>query len=90
MIQATGSGNENYKVIVMTLLAQEWRTGNENEQPFGSGKYNTENDKMQNAKAQLTEAKDIVDRLKQTNSVPGKPLARGIQDAEKKNLHRQD
>ena len=46
MIQATGSGNENYKVIVMTLLAQEWRTGNENEQPFGSGKYNTDNDKM--------------------------------------------
>ena len=58
MIQATGSGNENYKVIVMTLLAQEWRKGNENEQPFGSGKYNTENDKMQNAKAQLAQAKE--------------------------------
>ena len=46
MIQPTGSGNENYKVIVMTLLAQEWRTENENEQPFGSGKQNTDNDKM--------------------------------------------
>ena len=46
MIQHTGSGNENYKVIVTTFLAKEWKTENENEQPFGSGTQNTDNDKM--------------------------------------------